>query len=56
MAIAVGMKDSKTIEEARHALETYRSLPHDDTSQGPKVRLLTEQEKCQVIDLTQKMN
>lgn len=37
MAVAVGMRDPKNIEEARQALETYRSL-QDELSRGAKVR------------------
>ena len=37
MAVAVGMKDPKTIEEARITLETYRSL-QDEIGKGSKVR------------------
>ena len=40
MALAVGMKDPKTIEDAREILETYYSLR--DETKAPKVRMLRQ--------------
>ena len=38
MAVAVGMKDPRTLEEARAALDTYSSLK-DDLGRVPRVRV-----------------
>ena len=47
MALAVGMKDPKTIDDAREILETYYSLK--DETKVPKVRMVRQQhqEQCQ---------
>ena len=42
MVVAVGMKDPKTIEEAKQALETYKSLQEEVTTKS-KVRVVTQQ-------------
>ena len=42
MAVAVGMKDPKTIEEAKKALETYRSL-QDEVAKS-KIRAVSHQD------------
>lgn len=39
MAVAVGMKDPQTMEEARSALDTYNSL-REDSSKPPRVRAI----------------
>lgn len=39
MAIAVGMKDPTTLDEARTILDTYNSL-HDETMKPPRVRAI----------------
>ena len=44
MAVAVGMKDPKTVEEAKTALETYRSLRDEINSTKPKVRVVSQQD------------
>lgn len=39
LAVAVGMKDPQTIDDAREMVETYNSL-RDDVSRGQKVRMV----------------
>ena len=44
MAVAVGMKDPRTMEEARTAVDMYRSL-QEDTSKPPHVRAIQPEKR-----------
>lgn len=53
-AMAVGMRDPKTVEEARAALETYTSL-RDETGRPPRVRAVQEQQPDKGTSLQEDM-
>ena len=48
MAVAVGMKDPQTLDEARAALDTYSSL-EDDLGRVPRVRVATAVEEAEFV-------